>query len=75
MKFGVGLMLTTFGTFWAGEGIGVRWPGSDFAIVVLLAIYLVLSWLAVVAIRPKPEPAPRTAEPVGGRPQAGVEGL
>ena len=27
MKTGVGLMLVSFGTFWAGEGLGVRWPG------------------------------------------------
>ena len=35
----VGTMLTTFGTFWAVEGIGVVWPAGDAAIVVLLAIY------------------------------------
>jgi len=29
MKFAVGLMLTTFGTFWAGEGIGISWAWSD----------------------------------------------
>ena len=32
MKIVVGLMLVSFGTFWAGEGLGVRWPGSDLAI-------------------------------------------
>jgi Ca2+/H+ antiporter, TMEM165/GDT1 family len=30
-------MLTTFGTFWAVEGLGVRWPGDELAVVVLLA--------------------------------------
>jgi uncharacterized membrane protein len=55
MKFGVGLMLTTFGTFWAGEGIGVAWPGNpaDISIPFLLAGYLLLSWLAVRALRPR----------------------
>jgi Ca2+/H+ antiporter, TMEM165/GDT1 family len=47
LKFGVGLMLVSFGTFWAGEGIGVAWPGSDLSIVLLLAGYLVVSLLAV----------------------------
>src|SRR5205807_824637 len=33
MKFAVGVMLTTFGTFWGAEGAGVRWPGSDASIL------------------------------------------
>lgn len=52
MKFIVGLMLTTFGTFWAGEGVGVNWPGSDLAILVILAGFGLLAWLAVKAARP-----------------------
>jgi uncharacterized membrane protein len=47
MKFGVGLMLVSFGTFWAGEGIGVAWPGDDLSIALLLAGYIVTSLLAV----------------------------
>jgi uncharacterized membrane protein len=47
LKFGVGLMLVSFGTFWAGEGIGVAWPGSDLSILLLLAGYLATSLLAV----------------------------
>src|SRR5215813_8360519 len=45
----VGLLLTTFGTFWAVEGIGVDWPGSDAAIVGLLALYVLVAaaYLAV----------------------------
>jgi uncharacterized membrane protein len=35
----VGILLTTFGTFWSLEGIGVDWPGSDAAILYLLALY------------------------------------
>jgi uncharacterized membrane protein len=47
LKFGVGLMLVSFGTFWAGEGIGIAWPGSDLSILLLLAGYLAASLLAV----------------------------
>ena len=47
LKFGVGLMLVSFGTFWAGEGIGVAWPASDLSILLLLAGYLATSLLAV----------------------------
>lgn len=35
----VGALLTTFGTFWSVEGLGVEWPGSDGAILGLLALY------------------------------------
>jgi uncharacterized membrane protein len=56
MKFGVGLMLTTFGTFWAGEGVGVHWPGEDIAIIPLLAAFALLAWLAIGLMRPKPAP-------------------
>jgi uncharacterized membrane protein len=47
LKFGVGLMLVSFGTFWAGEAIGIAWPGSDLSILLLLAGYLAASLLAV----------------------------
>jgi uncharacterized membrane protein len=48
MKFAVGAMLATFGTFWGAEGAGATWPGEDLAIVVILA--LILAWsLALVA--------------------------
>ena len=35
----VGVLLTTFGTFWALEGLGVEWPGSDASIPGLLVLY------------------------------------
>ena len=41
LKFAVGVLLTTFGTFWAVEGAGARWPGSDLALIALLVLYLV----------------------------------
>jgi uncharacterized membrane protein len=28
LKFAVGIMLTSFGTFWGAEGAGVAWPGT-----------------------------------------------
>ena len=47
MKFVVGAMLTTFGTFWSAEGVGVAWPGSDAAILGLLAFILFVALLLV----------------------------
>src|SRR6266542_506700 len=36
----VGTLLSSFGTFWAVEGLGVAWPGSDAAILVLVGWYV-----------------------------------
>ena len=38
MKFAVGVMLTSFGTFWGAEGAGVVWPGHDAALLVLVPV-------------------------------------
>jgi uncharacterized membrane protein len=35
----VGALLSSFGTFWAGEGIGVAWPGNEFSLLGLIALY------------------------------------
>jgi uncharacterized membrane protein len=43
MKFVVGLLLTTFGVFWGGEGVGIAWPGGDVALVLILALLTVSS--------------------------------
>jgi uncharacterized membrane protein len=48
MKFSVGVMLTSFGTFWGAEGAGARWPGSDAALLVIVPAVL-LAALALVA--------------------------
>ncbi len=50
MKFAVGAMLTSFGTFWGAEGAGATWPGGDAALLVLipgvaLAAAAMVPWL------------------------------
>jgi len=60
IKFAVGVMLTSFGTFWAGEGAGVHWPGGDAALPALIAGYTVLSLALVRVVRAGA--APRVAE-------------
>ena len=47
LKFAVGLMLTAFGIFWTGEGLGAEWPGADFMLLGLLAVLGGFSALAV----------------------------
>lgn len=51
LKFAVGVMLTTFGTFWAGEGLGIAWPASDGAILALLAGYVVVALVGAAVVR------------------------
>jgi uncharacterized membrane protein len=51
LKFGVGLLLSSFGTFWATEGAGVSWPGSDAAILGILAVLAAVSYGYVLLLR------------------------
>lgn len=69
LKYVVGLLLTTFGTYWAMEGLGIfsasteplEWPGEDLALVVLLVAWWALSQLLVQRFRRlAPGPSPTT---------------
>jgi uncharacterized membrane protein len=51
LKMSVGVLLVTYGTFWTGEGLKVRWPGGDTMLLGLAAIYAVVTWLFVLALR------------------------
>jgi Ca2+/H+ antiporter, TMEM165/GDT1 family len=71
IKFAVGLLLSTFGTFWAVEGLGVfaagreslHWPGGDAALLVLLAGWAAFAWTAIRLLR---RGAPRGMTTAGG---------
>jgi uncharacterized membrane protein len=43
LKFVVGVMLSAFGIFWVGEGLGVDWPGDDLAIVAFAVLILAVA--------------------------------
>jgi len=51
MKFAVGVMLTSFGTFWGAEGAGANWPGGDIAILGVLGGYAVVAFGLVAWLR------------------------
>ena len=59
IKMVVGLLLSTFGTFWSAEGLGVfaadgdplEWPGGDLALLVVLAGWCLLAYLSVTLLR------------------------
>ncbi len=51
LKFAVGNLLSAFGVFWVGEGLAFPWWGEDLALLALIAGFLTISALAVVAAR------------------------
>ena len=56
LKFTVGVLLCAFGTFWAGEGMGLAWPGEDWSLLGLLAGFLAASAGAAVMCRARLAP-------------------
>jgi len=51
LKFAVGLLLTSFGTFWGAEGAGASWPAEDAAIPGILGLLALASFAAVRLLR------------------------
>jgi uncharacterized membrane protein len=72
VKYGVGLMLASFGTFWSVQGVGIfrdgreslDWPGKDAAILVLIAVWFALCRVFIAALRAPGEPPAAKHEPV-----------
>jgi uncharacterized membrane protein len=62
MKFIVGVMLTSFGTFWGGEGAGVHWPGSDASLLAVIPATLVVAIAYVGLLRRRAVEQPAAAE-------------
>ncbi len=51
LKYVVGVMLTSFGTFWGAEGAGAHWPAGDAAILAIIAFTLASSFVLVALLR------------------------
>jgi len=51
MKYAVGVLLSSFGIFWIGEGLGVRWPLDDATVAMIIAVVWTCSVAAVSFLR------------------------
>jgi len=51
MKFLVGVMLTSFGTFWSAEGAGASWPGGESALLVVIPAVALFAVALVASLR------------------------
>ncbi|SRR5258707_15049189 len=51
LKFVVGLMLTSFGVFWIGEGLGAAWPGEDLALLGILGVLALSAFILTRWVR------------------------
>jgi uncharacterized membrane protein len=51
LKFGVGVVIVSFGIFWLGEGLGLEWPGGDLAVPAICAGVFALAHLCAGAYR------------------------
>jgi uncharacterized membrane protein len=73
LKFVVGIMLTSFGTFWGGEGVGISWWHEDAFLPILVALYLgiaiaLIFWLRPYASQPAVAGAATAQQPQEVRP-------
>jgi uncharacterized membrane protein len=59
LKFGVGVMLSSFGVFWTGEGLGIDWPGQDLALLVFALTFLAVGVATAAMLRRSPAKALR----------------
>ncbi len=51
LKFAVGVMLSSFGVFWTGEGLRIAWPGQDLILILFATIFLGIGFLTAQYLR------------------------
>lgn len=51
LKLVVGVLVSAFGTFWAGEGMQLRWPGGDWVTIILALAYLAVAGIGIALVK------------------------
>jgi Ca2+/H+ antiporter, TMEM165/GDT1 family len=54
LKYAVGVVLSSFGVFFLGEGLSVEWPGGDAALLYVAGTLLAASWAQVAVLAREP---------------------
>jgi len=67
MKFAVGVLLTTFGTFWSAQVAGATWPGQEASLLALLDFMAAVALALVSIFRQQYRPVPAGALAVARR--------
>jgi len=72
LKFGVGVLLAAFGTFWVGEAIRIEWPAADWSLLLLIVAYFLVSQAMVFICRSRRRSTPNRARQSKSNPPGGV---
>jgi uncharacterized membrane protein len=62
MKLAVGVMLTSFGTFWGAQGAGASWPGDDAALLAIIPGVALASLMLTLRLRRRAQHAAPASE-------------
>jgi len=62
MKLAVGVMLTSFGTFWGAQGAGASWPGDDAALLAVIPGVALASLALTLRLRRLAQPTATASE-------------
>ena len=72
IKFAVGVLLSSFGTFWGAEGAGAHWPANDGSLLWLIPVILALALVLTRILRTVPKAAPAPAAPAAAPAPSGA---
>jgi Ca2+/H+ antiporter, TMEM165/GDT1 family len=67
LKYLVGLVLTSFGTFFTAEGLNVNWPLGDAALIALAGLWLAVSQLMVRRLAGDPAGRSAAGDPIAAK--------